>query len=138
MIAIGVQLGGPEQKDSSIHRALSSAMRTASTSRSLNYDDVTEAWINPIFIVPGSIWGTDFQGYKLGHYSKKQKGLVVMIAVPFEVADGRGIPQFVVGALREAVRLAAAHFSLKGVDFSTSAAEMIITQIEAALIGLAG
>jgi len=82
MIGIGVQMGGPEQEDALIRKMLVKAMNTASKSREPNYNVGTEAWINPIFIVPGSILKPVFEGYELGHFSKKEKGLVVQIAVP--------------------------------------------------------
>jgi hypothetical protein len=133
MVGIGVQMGGPEQEDSLIERMLMRAMNTAAKSREPNYSVGMEAWINPIFIVPGSILKPEFEGYKLGHLSKKRKGLVVQIAVPQSVADGEGIQQFIGESLREAVRLASAYFASKNISFSTLKAEKIILAIEAAL-----
>jgi hypothetical protein len=133
VIAIGNQFGGPEQKGTPIQLALSKAMAIAMQNRSANYSDGNEAWINPIFIVPGSIWKPKFKGYELGHFSKKEKGLVVQIEVPQYVADGQGIREFIGQSLREAVRLAAAHFAVKGISFSTLKAEKIIINIEEGL-----
>lgn len=138
MIAIGNHFGGPELKDSQIDTCLSRSTSVAIRERSPNYNDGAEAWINPIFIVPGSISKPDFEGYKLGHFSKKEKGLVVQIAVPQSIADGEGIPEFIGTSLREAVRLAAAHFASKGISFSTLKAEKIILAIEAELEQKAG
>lgn len=109
------------------------AMNVAASVRDPGYDDGTEAWINPIFIVPGTVYQPEFEGYELGHFSKKQKGLVVKIAVPKTVAAGKEITDFVGQSLREAVRLAAAHFASKGISFSTLKAEKIILAIEADL-----
>ena len=133
MIAIGADFGGPELRESSIDQAVMRSMNVAANVRASNYDDGAEAWINPIFIVPGTIYQPEFEGYELGHFSKKQKGLVVKIAVPKTVAAGKGIREFVGGALREAVRLAAVHFASKGISFSTLKAEKIILAIEADL-----
>ncbi len=133
MIAIGNDFGGSELKESEIQIALSRSMRSAIQVRASNYNDGTETWINPIYIVPGSIHKPDFEGFKLGHFSKKEKGLVVQIAVPQNVADGEGIPEFIGESLREAVRLAAAHFASKGISFSTLKAEKIILEIEKTL-----
>jgi hypothetical protein len=133
MIAIGNQFGGPEQRGSFVHSMFNRAMNVAADIRDANYNDGTEAWINPIFILPGSVSKADFEGYKLGHFSRKQKGLVVMIAVPQPVANGEDIAEFVGMSLREAVRLAAAHFADKGISFSTLKAERIILAIEAEL-----
>jgi hypothetical protein len=133
MIAIGNHFGGPEQRGALIHKMLNKAMNIAADVSEPNYDDGTEAWVNPIFLVHGSMIRPDFEGYELGHFSKKEKGLVVKIAVPQSVADGEGIPEFIGISLREAVRLAAAHFASKGISFSTLKAEKIILAIESGL-----
>lgn len=133
MIGIGNDYGGPELRGTQLQKMFSNAGMTAMRVRDTNYDDGTEAWINPIYIVPGSIHKPDFEGYELGHFSKKQKGLVVKIAVPEAVAKGKGIAEFIGASLREAVRLAATHFASKGISFSTLKAEKIILAIEAGL-----
>lgn len=133
MIAIGVHSGGPDLKDSQIETQLARSMGLAMSARTANYDSGQDGWINPIFIVPGSVSKPDFEGYKLGHFSKKEKGLVVQIAVPQAVADGKGILEFIGMSLREAVRIASAHFESKGISFSTLKAEKIILAIEAGL-----
>ena len=133
MIALGVQMGGPEQKDIAIDKYLMQAMRLARSSREPDFDNGTEAWINPIFILPGSIWQPDFKGYELAHFSKKKKGLVVKIAVPEKVAKGEDVKEFIVASLREAVRLASAKFGANGISFSTLKAEKIILAIESRL-----
>ncbi|MGB2178485.1 MAG: hypothetical protein ACPH9E_11135, partial [Hyphomonas sp.] len=73
------------------------------------------------------------EGFKLGHFSKKEKGLVVQIVVPQSVADGGVIDDYIVQSLRHAVRLAADFFGLKGISFSTLKAEKIIMAIETGL-----
>jgi hypothetical protein len=133
MISIGNDFGGPELKGAPIHLALSGSSQVAAKVRSPSYDDGTEAWINPIFIVPGSVSEPEFEGYEYGHFSKKQKGLVIKIAVPRAVARGKGISQFISTALRDAVHMASEFFSAKGISFSTLKAEKIILAIEAGL-----
>lgn len=130
-------MGGSSSTDCLTEPFLLSAAQTASRVRDANYDDGTEAWVNPIFIVPGSIHKPDFEGFRLGHFSRKEKGQVVAIAVPQSVADGEGIAEFIGMSLREAVRLAAVQFALKGISFSTLKAEKIILAIEAELQKLA-
>ena len=133
MIGIGNHFGGPEQRGAPIHTALNTAMKVAAAKRGDHYKDGSEAWINPIFLVPGSILKPDFEGFKIGHFSKKEKGLVVQIVVPQSVANGEGIPEFIGESLRQAVRLAADFFALKRISFSALKAEKIIMEIEAAL-----
>jgi hypothetical protein len=133
MIAIGNDFGGSELKGAPIQLALSGASQLAAKTRDPNYDDGTEAWINPIFIVPGSVSQPDFDGYEYGHFSKKKKGLVIKIAVPQAVARGKDIPEFISGSLRDAVHMASEFFSAKGISFSSLKAEKIILAIEAGL-----
>jgi len=133
MIAIGNHFGGPEQRGAPIQLALSTAMRIAAQERDDNYDDGSESWLNAIFLVPGTISVPDFDGFKLGYFSKKKKGLVVQIVVPQSVADGDAIEEFVSQSLRHAVRLAADFFTLKKIPFSVLKAEKIIMAIERAL-----
>lgn len=133
MIGIGVHLGGPEQRGSAIDLGLRSAMNAASLVRADNYDDGTNAWINPIFVVPGSVSKPEFSGFKLGYFSAKKKGLVVVIEVPQAVADGVDIAAFVGSSLRHAVQLASMKFAKKRISFSSLGAEKIIMRIESAV-----
>ncbi|MFN5128425.1 MAG: hypothetical protein ACK519_00825 [Sphingomonadaceae bacterium] len=137
MITLGIQSKGPELAGSAIEQALLNAAQTATRVREPNYDDGQEAWINPIYLVPGNVSKPKFEGYDIGYFSKKEKGLAIAIAVPQSVADGEDIPEFIGTSLREAVRLAAAHFASKGISFSTLKAEKIILAIEAELQKLA-
>ena len=134
MIGIGVDSGGPELRNSAVKSVLMKAMQTAARARDPSYDDGTEAWINPIFIVPGSLHVPDFEGLKTGHFSRREKGLVIQVAVPKAVAEGVGVEQFVVRSLRDCVQLAAATFSSKGISFPAIKAEKVIRSIERALV----
>jgi hypothetical protein len=130
VIGIGSDFGGPEHKGSKVREVLIRAMNVAANNRSANYDDGHESWINPIFIVPGSLFKPDFVGIERGYFSRKKKGLVLKIAVPESVVNGDGLADFVITALRESVRIASEHFTAKGMSFSTLGAEKIIRQIE--------
>jgi hypothetical protein len=129
MIAMGVNYGGPEHRGSALAETFHRVYRIIDKFRSPAYDDGTEAWINPIFIIPGSITTVEFEGCKIGHFSRKQKGVVVMIAVPHSVAEGRGTVEFIIAALRSAVHLAAEHFHKKGVVFSEAKALKMVDDI---------
>ncbi len=133
MISIGVRVGGPELKDSPIDKVLTRSASVAMTRRDADFKDRDEGWINPIFVIPGSVSKPNFKGFCLGHFSKREKGLVVQIEVPQQVADGDGINEFVGQSLREAVQLAAVHFASKGISFSVLRAEILIMAIEADL-----
>ena len=132
MIAMGVDFGGSELRGSLIHKMLNKAMNIAADTREQDFDSGKEAWINPIYIVPGLVHKPEFEGYKLGHFSAKKKGLVIMIAVHQSVADGENIEEFVVNSLNESIRLGAEHFASKGIDFDVLKAEKIVHEIERA------
>ncbi|MBP7002074.1 hypothetical protein [Amaricoccus sp.] len=133
MISLGVQFGGPEHSASIINRSLITAARIAVSVRDQEYKSLNEGWINPIYIVPGTVSKPDFEGCKLGHFSKKDKGLVVAIAVPQSVADGEEINSFIGLSLRNAAHIAAEYFKCNKISFSTLKAEKIILSIEAEL-----
>ncbi|MBC8951486.1 hypothetical protein [Xenorhabdus sp. PB62.4] len=130
MITIGSHYKGPELDGSSIQLALRTTSGVAREERDKDYNSGKEAFINPVFIVPGSISKPDFKGFKYGYFSKKEKGVVIQIAVPQSVTDGEGIREFIVGALREAVRMAAEKFAKHAIPFSSLKAEKIILAIE--------
>lgn len=130
MIAIGNQFGGPELKGSVIQLALSRAAQIAIRARRPKFNDGSAAWINPIFIVPGSMWNVEFEGCQIGHFSKKDKGLVIQISVPKAVAQGSMVRHFIVENLQKSIRIADKYFSSKKISFSVREAEEIIAAIE--------
>jgi hypothetical protein len=133
MITLGIQLGGSTAIDCIMKAKLLMAAQTAARVRDPHFKSCSEGWLNPIFIVPGSVQNPDFEGLKIGHFSKKEKGLVVAIAVPQSVADGKDMSEFIIKSLRQAVGLAAAHFATKDISFSSLKAEKIILAIDAEL-----
>lgn len=137
MITLGIQLKGPELGGSQIEKALLIAAQTAARVRDPDYKSLEEGWINPIYLVPGTVSKPAFDGYDLGHFSKKDKGLAIRIAVPQSVVEGGGVDEFIGTSLRETVRMAAVYFASKGIRFSTLKAEKIILSIEAELQRLA-
>lgn len=130
MITTGNDYGGPELRGTPIQRALSITMNTFVELRDPEFDNGERPWVNPIFLVPGSITQPDFEGMELGRYSKKQKGVVVMIVVPQAVADGAGIREFIVGSLRDAAEMAAKFFAEKGETFHLLGAQSLINKVE--------
>jgi hypothetical protein len=136
MIGIGNHFGGPEQKISKIHTMLNKAMNIAADMRNPDFDDGSQGWINPIFMVQGSLFKPDFEGLKLGYFSRKKKGLVVMIAVPENIVHGNDIPQFVGNSLRDAAKLAANKFAASKIEFPLTECDQIIDEIQSELVKL--
>ncbi|KRE14306.1 hypothetical protein ASE66_13015 [Bosea sp. Root483D1] len=129
MITIGADFGGPELKGTVVRDAVLAAMNVASDTRRKNYDDGTSGWINPIFLVPGSITQPDFEGYKIGHFSAKRKGVVVMIAVPESAALGDQVHFRIYSLLHGATRLAASFFAEKNIAFDHDECARVLTAV---------
>jgi hypothetical protein len=94
------------------------------------FDDWQQAWINPVYLVPGSISQPKFRGMKTGLFSRKRKGLVLQIAVPTEVVLGSKINDFIVNSVRDAATFSETYFASKGLPFSIEQAEHIIVRVE--------
>jgi hypothetical protein len=133
MIAIGIQMGGPEQKSLAIRNALLMAARIAIRERDPDYDSNREGWINPIFVVPGSVSKPDFTGVEIGKFSASRNGLVIKISVPDSVVAGENVTQFLISALRSAVELASEYFQKHGIVFSVMKSERLIRSIKSRL-----
>jgi hypothetical protein len=129
MISIGSHFGGPEFKGTVVSDAVMAAMNVAADTRSKNYDDGISGWINPIFLVPGSIWQPDFEGYKIGHFSPKRKGVVVMIAVPESAALGDQVHLRIYSLLHGAAKLAASFFAEKNIAFDHDECARVLTAV---------
>ena len=129
MIAIGEHYLGPEHRNSRISEALGKASIAIATSRPQELGKDLP-WVNPIFIVAGSLGNPDFDGIRLGHFSKKEGGLVVEIAVPPEVVNTKNIRDPIVNGLRMANAAAFHFFHDKGMKFSLRDAEDLVSQVE--------
>ena len=158
MIAIGVNYGGPEQHRSRIRTLLSAAMNAVADERGewVGGDDFgpgpsrpstgrffevgSAPAVNVLFYVPGSLLTyPDLTKIEAARFSRKQKLLLVAVPVPEEVAKAGGSVEFVIGALRQAVAIAADVFAQKKVGvFDLAGAEAIIEKVQAALAAQAG
>jgi len=86
--------------------------------------------VNAVFIVPGSLGDADFQGLVYGDFSKKDKSIVVRIAVPPEMVFSDQAAEFIVGSLRGANAMAYEFFRQKGEEpFPLREAEELVSRI---------
>lgn len=113
MITFGLQLGGPEQGGGRAETVWRQMAAIAAANRGPDYNDGRNAWVNPIFVVSGSIWRHDQEGLKVGRFSRKRKGLAILIFVPEALADSDGFVKFACSRLHEALELAAQTFAKK-------------------------
>jgi hypothetical protein len=126
MITLGVHSFGPEVRDTLFSEAIMQTMRAFVKVRSADYNDGTLPWVNPIYIIPGSLGSADFECMKLGYFSMKKKGCVVMIAVPPEIALSTSPEEYIVNSLKDAIGLAAKKFQKKGLAFDIDKANSLI------------
>lgn len=128
MIAIGEHYCGPEHRNSRISDALGKASTVIVKSRPQDFNK-GQPWVNPIFVVAGTLGGPDFDGVRLGHFSKKEGGLVVEIAVPQAVVDAKNLRDPIVDGLRMANAAAFHFFDDKGLKFALRDAEGLVSQV---------
>ena len=134
MIYIGGHYRGPELKDSSIWKMLAIAMRAVKAGRS-DFRKGSCPAVNVVFYVPGSLGDFDIPKIEASRFSRKQKLLLVAVPVPREVAQAGGSVEFVIGALRQAVAIAAEVFAGKNVGtFDSAKAEALIEKVRQALM----
>jgi len=130
MIATGGRYRGPEHRNSRIHAALDKAGEVIRRLRPSDYAEGGRPWVNPIFIVAGSLGAPDFHDVRLGHFSKKEGGLVVEIAVPQSVVDADNLRDPIVRGLQMANAAAFHFFDEKGMKFPLREAEELVSHVK--------
>jgi hypothetical protein len=134
MISIGAVYHGPELQGSEINRLVISASKALKELRGPLRTGETP-WVNAVFVVSGSLDDVDFDGLEYGEYSKKDKGVVVKIAVPKSVLEAGGLPQFVIDGLHGANAMAFEFFRLRGESFPLREAEVWVKEIAKSAVG---
>jgi hypothetical protein len=125
MIFIGAVYKGPELKGSSINLSLMKATRLINQLRSATTGESPS--LNAVFVVPGSLGKSDFDGLIFGEYSAKENAKVVQIAVPRIGPGEEG--QFIVDALRGANAMAFEFFRRRGQIFQLKQAEELVASL---------
>jgi hypothetical protein len=133
MISIGEHYRGPEHKTSRINAALWQVGESLDRLRSKDYKNGDTPWVNPIFIVGGSLGEPDFDWNRMGYYDKKNKGVVVELAIPSAVAQEKNLRDPIVEALHSANAAAFHFFEEKGLVFPLREAEAMVAQVAADL-----
>jgi hypothetical protein len=128
MISIGAVYRGPELKGSEINRLIMAINKALKEFRGqLKLGEVP--WVNAVFVVSGSLGAADFEGLKYGDYSKKDKGVVVQIAIPTKIVEGEGLVDFLVDSLHGANAMAFEFFRQKGEEFPLREAEGLVSSV---------
>jgi hypothetical protein len=87
-------------------------------------------WVNPVFVVGGSLGEPDFSGVQLGHFSRREGGVVVRIAMPTAAISAQNLRDPIVSGLRMANAAAFHFFDDKGMSFPLKAAEDLVSRVE--------
>jgi hypothetical protein len=128
MISIGNMLHGMELKETAMGRTLFDASKVLTEIRGpIRLGE--QPLLNAVFLVPGSMGGPAFEGMKYGQYSKKDKAVVVQIAVAPEQVSTVESGLFVIDSLRKANRLAFQFFQSKGEVFALDDSEALIDKL---------
>lgn len=128
MIAIGVQLSGPELEDSPIDLAIMAAMRAAIEARGDYVEGMVPA-VNVVFCVPGSLARPDWDYIQVAKYSAKRKLLLVQVAVSPEAVHSDTALDDVIEALYGANANAFEFYRQKGMDYPLAEAETLVGEI---------
>ena len=127
MISIGAVYHGPELQGSEVNRLI---MRTSKLLKELGAAAKGDGrpWVNAVFVVSGSLDKVDFEGLEFGDYSKRDKGVVVKIAVSEKELERGILASYLVESLHGANAMAFEFSRQKGDDFPLREAEDLVTR----------
>lgn len=130
MLYVGSVQGGPEIEKTSIDVLISKLIQFAEESRK----SISNDWaaLNVVFYISGSIIGVDFEGLRTGKFSKKQKLLMIQVAVPNDIQESE-LKSFLLDSLRGAAEVALPVFQKARIEFDTQGYLRLIDSIEARL-----
>jgi len=83
--------------------------------------------------MPGSLTAPDYEGLRAGKFSRAKKTLMIQVAVPEHVMKDDQPLSFIVGAMREAAKLAHTVFKKAKIDFDEPANNRAINMAETEL-----
>ena len=124
---IGSVLGGPEVAGTQVAELINRLAR-ASHAYQEAHEMSSEGSLDIAYHVAGSLVRPQFEGLRTGKFSKREKTLMVQIAVPILFESDIHLAHFLVDALREAIDLAAPVFKSTKIYFST---EEYLTLVDA-------
>lgn len=131
MMYISRFYGGPELAESKFDRVIAkvTSLRGAGKEGPFGSLDV-------VFHVPGSILDPEHSGIRTGRFSKKERMLMLQIAVPREILEQEEpeIQAFLLASLREAVRMATPVFQRAKIPYSEEEYFSLLDKIRVALM----
>lgn len=135
MIFIGGIFSGPELDGSSTEQTIKLVGRIAADLRgSFNVGDAPA--VNVVFCVPGSLRSPDWDWLQEGTFSRRQKLLLVQVAVPAELVNSPQLDEFIIRSLHGANTIAFHTFNEKDMKFPLREAEELVLQVKDRLADL--
>ncbi|RKG82246.1 hypothetical protein D7W79_03045 [Corallococcus exercitus] len=110
-MGIGAVYGGPELAGAPIDKAI----RMFGKARGPVQKGESGA-LDIVFHVPGSLLKPEFTGVRTAKFSRKERKLMLQIAVPEEQVHSPDV-HWLLDAIREAVRLAGPRFERAGIEY---------------------
>ena len=121
MLFLGAVRGGPEVAGSCFGRLQTKLMNLISDKVG-DFEIGSCAAVNVVFHVPGSmLTHIPYEGLRDAKFSRKQKLLMVQVAVPPGIAnseDAETVRNFLLDSLRGASTIASEYFKKKGIEYS--------------------
>lgn len=131
MIFIGRVYGGPEIRGSNADRAISRVVQLMGPQT-----EDGRASLDVVFHVPGSLLKPDFEGARTGRFSKKERMLMIQVAVPPGIASGEplDVQRFLLRGLRDAIRLGRSRFEKARIEYPEQEYLEKVDAVEASLV----
>ncbi|NNB87772.1 hypothetical protein D7X99_16180 [Corallococcus sp. AB032C] len=128
MMYIGAVFGGPELADAPIEKAI----RLIGKARG-PIEKSDSGALDIVFHVPGSLLKPEFTGVRTAKFSRKERMLMLQIAVPEEQVHTPDV-RWLLDAIREAVRLARPKFERAGIGYPEQEHLAIVDRIQMELL----
>jgi hypothetical protein len=127
VLYVGGVYGGPEVTGSKIDLAI---RRITALLGDAHVED--SGSLDIVFHVPGSVIGPDYQGVRTGRLSRRERLLQVQIAVPREIQNKEQseIEDFVLDALRDAIRIAGPRFEKAKIPYPLEEYERSLARVQ--------
>ena len=126
MISVGMVLGGPEHV--AFDREVRKLMKFCRENRERGF---AGSEINIVYHVPGSVGKPDYVGIRTGQFSKKERCLMVQIAVEEEFAalhDTNEIRRYIFETADEAIGIAKTELERKGIDYDIETDRVLLDE----------
>jgi hypothetical protein len=131
-LELGDIYGGPEHEHSAM-REISHRLYNVKETYHDKIIPARDGSLAVVFQYPGSVLEPEFRGIRPGRLSKRQKNLLIQVAVPKEMMGPEVFGKFYVDALEEAVRMGKKYFEKNKIPFSEESHLALVNKLREAL-----